>query len=100
MRWLSLLITLPLTLVCLTFAVANRQAVAIDLWPFALAVQTPAFVLVLGTLFLGLICGAGLMALPLAGWRLKARARDRRIADLEKQLTEAAARPASNLPAP
>ncbi|MFD2262013.1 lipopolysaccharide assembly protein LapA domain-containing protein [Lacibacterium aquatile] len=89
MRRLSLLITLPLTLVCIIFAVANRQPVTIDLWPFALAVETPAFVLVLGTLFLGLLCGAGLSWIPLLNWRTRAKAREKKISKLEQELAVA-----------
>lgn len=89
MRRLSLLITLPLTLICVIFAVANRQLVTIDLWPFALAIETPAFVLVLGTLFLGLLCGAGLSWIPLLNSRARTRAREKKIVKLEQELAVA-----------
>lgn len=64
-RLLSLLITLPVTLAVVVFAVANRGPVTVDFWPFALAVEVPLYGLALGTLALGCLLGALLTWLPL-----------------------------------
>jgi uncharacterized integral membrane protein len=55
--WLRLLVTLPLFLLLLIFAVANRQSVALNLWPFGVAIAAPAFLLTLGSLALGFFAG-------------------------------------------
>lgn len=64
-RLLSLLITLPVTLAVVVFAVANRDPVTVNFWPFALAVDVPLYGLALGTLALGCLLGALLTWLPL-----------------------------------
>ncbi len=64
-RLLSLLITLPVTLTVVVFAVANRHPVSVDFWPFALAVDVPLYGLALGTLALGCFLGALLTWVPL-----------------------------------
>ncbi len=69
----SWLLTLPLTLVLVAFAVANRQTVAVNLWPFALEMQTPVFLLSLGCLFIGFAFGALLLWLSSLRHRLAAR---------------------------
>ncbi len=64
-RLLSLFITLPVTLLVVVFAVANRHPVSVDFWPFALAMDIPLYALALGTLALGCLLGALLTWLPL-----------------------------------
>jgi lipopolysaccharide assembly protein A len=64
-RLLSLFITLPVTLVVVVFAVANRHPVSVDFWPFALAMDIPLYALALGTLAFGGLLGALLTWVPL-----------------------------------
>lgn len=40
------------------FAINNRQVVTLDLWPLAVFVQLPLFLLVLGSALAGLLAGA------------------------------------------
>ena len=64
MKLLSWLITLPLALVTVFLAVANRHRVSLNLDPFnqenpALALEMPLIFVILASIFLGLIVGAG-----------------------------------------
>jgi len=85
-RHLSWLITAPLTLLAIVFAVSNRGDVPISFWPLPFLVNIPAFALVLGSLVAGFLAG-GLFAW--AGGRRQrraARAEKIRAAALEKEL--------------
>lgn len=57
MRYLSWLITLPLTVIAISFAVSNLMPVQLSLWPFPFFVEVPAFALVLVTLVVGFLLG-------------------------------------------
>jgi hypothetical protein len=72
------LILVPLAIVLITFAVANRQTVVVSLDPFdqahpALAVALPLFVLVLVLLIGGVIVGGVAAWLKQGKWRRAAR---------------------------
>lgn len=88
-RLLSLAIFLPLAALATSFALVNRGVVAVNLWPFGLLADLPLYVLVLGSLALGLIVGGGLLALPAWAWRQRMRARERTVARLEAELAAA-----------
>src|SRR5581483_9528073 len=87
MKRLSLIVTVPVVLVFVVFAVANRQTVELNLWPFA-TVTTWLFLVALGMLGVGLVIGALWMWVPLMHWRLRARSLDRRVVELEAALAE------------
>jgi uncharacterized integral membrane protein len=96
----SWILTLPLTLVIIVFAVANRHFVPLDLWPFEVAVETPVFVLVLGSMLIGFLTGALVMWLSGRKQRRQARAARGQVAKLEREVQRhsqdrAAARPGS-----
>jgi uncharacterized integral membrane protein len=88
MKRLSLIITVPLCLAFIVFAVANRQRVELNLWPFFTLQDVPLFLLALGMLALGALAGALWMWLPLTRWRMRARSHERRIVELEAALAE------------
>jgi uncharacterized integral membrane protein len=90
MKRLSLVITVPLILVLVVFAVDNRQTIELNLWPFA-TVTTRLFLLALGMLAVGVLAGALFLWVPLARWRLRARSHERRAIELEAALTESRA---------
>ena len=83
LRWL---ITLPLAVVLVVFAVNNRNTVEVDLWPLGLVVDWPMFVYV----FLG--AGIGLLMGGLFAWisggagRKLARERRARLRELEHKI--------------
>jgi len=75
LRLLTWIIGLPLAVVAIGFAVANRQNIVLDLWPLPFTVGLSLYLTVLGSLAIGLILGllVGGMA---AGGRAARRARD------------------------
>ena len=56
-RLLYLLITFPLAVFCVLFAVSNREMALLELWPFPNQVPLPLWVLGLGALFAGFLFG-------------------------------------------
>lgn len=80
---LSLLITLPLTIVFVVFAISNRASATISLWPLPIAIDLPLFLLVLAPLALGLFSGLLWLWAPLALARRRARKAEERVAALE-----------------
>lgn len=97
LRRLSLLITAPLTLAALIFAIANRDPIFVRLWPFQVTVETPLFIVVLGALALGLVSGAAMLWPAALRWRSVAKRRQKRIEQLE-EAAKAAAPAVAGLP--
>jgi uncharacterized integral membrane protein len=97
-RYVSWVVTLPVTLTVVVFAVFNRTPVEIDLFPLPWRPVLPAYLLVLGSLFFGFLLGA-ITAWIAAGPR---RRRARRLAIeadvLSRELAEARRRQASPAP--
>lgn len=75
MKYFLWLITLPLTLVAVIFAIANRHRVMIDLWPleFDPPFELPLFLILLVTLLTGFVLGGAVTWLSAAGARGRAR---------------------------
>ncbi len=80
--------TLPLTLVVVVFAVANRNTfVAIDLFPFDVAdYPVPLLALVLACLLFGFLCGGVVMWLSAGKTRRRARESHYRASNLEREV--------------
>lgn len=85
-RKLSWIVTIPITVVCVVFALANRQPVSLDLWPFEIGYEPPLFLLVLGCLLVGFLLGATVTWLAGGRTRDKARRAYYRAADLEREV--------------
>ena len=84
-------ILVPLAVLIVAFAVANREKVTIALDPFgpnsAAAWQTqPLFVVVIGALILGVIVGGIAAWLRQAKWRRTARRLEREVANLRAEV--------------
>jgi uncharacterized integral membrane protein len=75
MSRLRLLVTLPLLLVVVLFAVVNRQAVAVNFWPLPWAMDLPLYAVAFGAFFLGAVSGG--LAVWLGGVRKRRRERQR-----------------------
>ena len=89
LRFLSFLITLPLTLLVVDFAVSNRQSVPMGLFPLVDQVEMPLFLPVVLALVIGLLAGAVFVWLSGHGTRVKARREAKRAQQLERELAEA-----------
>jgi uncharacterized integral membrane protein len=104
-KHLSWLITLPVTLVVVVFAVSNRTPVEIDLFPLPWRPVLPAYLLVLGSMFIGFLIGG--IATWLAGAPYRRRARrlaaeaqvlSRELAEARRRSSAAAVSDVSTLP--
>ena len=84
---LSWILTLPVTVVCVVFAIANQQPVTIDLWPLALSYTLPLYVMVLLLLLFGFLIGACVMWISAGRLRDKARRNYYKASDLEREVT-------------
>lgn len=98
MRYLTWIVTLPLLILFVVFAVANRTPIEVNLWPLDLRVSLPLFLTVLVTLFVGFVVG-GLVSWW-SGHRTRERARrarfeidslNRDLLDAKRQLARARA---------
>jgi uncharacterized integral membrane protein len=84
-------ILVPLAVVIIAFAVANRQIVTVSLDPFssehpAASLTLPLFALVLVLLVVGVLIGGIAAWLRQARWRRTARRLEREIADLHIEI--------------
>lgn len=86
MKYLSWIITVPLLALAVVFVIFNREPVALELWPFGIRVEAPLFLIVLGSIFLGLVIGG--IAAWISGGSLRRRARhaQSRANDLEREV--------------
>jgi uncharacterized integral membrane protein len=87
----AVLILVPLAIVIIAFAVANRQAVTLSLDPFsadapAAALTLPLFALVIVLLILGVVIGGVAAWLRHSKWRRVARRLEREVAVLHGKL--------------
>jgi len=108
-RALAALILVPLTVLMVLLALANRQAVQVSLDPFfteprVLAVTLPLFMLLLLVLTAGVVIGGMAAWLRQSKWRRRARdahaelRRHRAETQALRERLDAAERPASSLP--
>ena len=84
-------ILVPLGIVIIAFAVANRQVVTVSFDPFsaaepAAALSLPLFALMIVLLIIGVIVGGAAAWLRQSEWRRRARRLEREVDDLRRQL--------------
>ena len=82
---------IPLAIVIIAFAVANRQDVTVSLDPFnpnvpAASVTKPLFVVLIAVLILGVIVGGIAAWLRQTKWRRSARRLEREVASLRAEI--------------
>jgi len=85
MKLLFWIVGVPLLLIAAFFAIANRESVAVSLWPLADSVELPLFIAIVAPLYFGFLLGG--IAAWIAGGRVRARAREatRRAESLERE---------------
>lgn len=87
-RLTATVITLPITLAVVLFAVSNRQSVDLHFWPLPGSFDVPLYVIGLGTMVFGFLVG-GITAWIGAGEaRHRARVAERDARSLEARLTD------------
>lgn len=89
MRALGWIVGLPLAILAAVFAVANRDDVRLDLWPFPWSLDLPVYLAVLGPLVGGLLLGALLGGFKTMAASRRAAVERRRADSLERQLDAA-----------
>jgi uncharacterized integral membrane protein len=108
-RIITAVIVIPLLIVVVGFAVANRQAVTVSFDPFssaqpAYAVTLPLFVVIFILLIVGVIVGGVAAWMRQASWRRSARRLDAQVRDLHSEMdamrTRFSARPDEPPPPP
>lgn len=90
-KFVAALILVPLAIIIIVFAVANRQAVTLSFDPFntsapAAALSLPLFVIILGALVIGVIVGGLAVRLGHGRWRRLARRFEREAGELHARL--------------
>jgi uncharacterized integral membrane protein len=95
-RLVHWLVTVPVTAVLVTFAVANRHDVVV--WPLPDTVQAPLAFVVLFSLIVGFLIGEFVAWIGGRRWRQEVRHKARRIEALERELaaTQAQLKPEAN----
>lgn len=88
MRHLSWIVTFPVTLVVVVFAVTNRAEVTVRFWPFPWSIELPVWLLVLGSLLAGFLLGGLATWLASGPRRRRARQTAERARALARQLAE------------
>jgi uncharacterized integral membrane protein len=88
---IAAIILVPLAVIIIAFAVANRQIVTVSLDPFsaehpAASLTLPLFALVIVLLVLGVLIGGIAAWLRQSKWRRTARRLEREIADLHLEI--------------
>lgn len=88
MKFLSWLIGIPVAIIAIVFAVINRHGVLVDLWPLPWEVHLPLYLLVLGSLAIGLVIGGCLAWVSAGTARGRARTEGRRANALEYEVDQ------------
>ena len=81
------LLFIPVAAIFVIFAVANRHALTLNLWPLPLEIDLPVYIAVLGALAAGMAIGGSAQWLSDGKWRRRARAGRREATALERRLT-------------
>jgi putative membrane protein len=75
-----------IALILVIFAVANRGAVTLTVWPLPLVVDAPLYLVVLVTLLVGFFLGELVAWMNGHRWRREARRSAKRVEELEREL--------------
>jgi uncharacterized integral membrane protein len=95
---ISVVIVIPLLVIVVGFAVANRQVVTVSFDPFssvqpAYAVTLPLFVIIFVLLIVGVIIGGTATWLRQSAWRRSARRLDAQVRELHRERATTRATP-------
>ncbi len=85
MRYLSFVVTVPVTIVVVTFAINNRGLVVLDPWPLDGAVSLPVFAVALVPFLAGFLIGGLALWTSTVAQRRRARRDRQRLRALEAE---------------
>jgi uncharacterized integral membrane protein len=88
MRRFAWIVTLPVSVIVIVFAVMNRQPVELDVWPLPWNVSAPLFLLTLGLVLFGFLLGVVVMWFTGGKQRRRLRALKRELDDARIDLHE------------
>lgn len=86
MRLFHWLVTAPLAVVLIVFAVNNRDGVTLSFWPLPVTLEAPVYLIVLLCLLAGFLIGELVAWANGRRWRRQARHSARRVTELERAL--------------
>lgn len=86
MNRLAWIVTLPVALLVILFALMNRQEVSLSLWPLPWDIDAPLFLFTLGAIVFGFLFGALATWLSGGTTRQKLRVARHELADAHDQL--------------
>lgn len=92
MRHVSWVVTVPVGVAAIVFAVANTHATKVTFWPWE--IELPLYLVVLGCLVLGFVAGGFVAWLSGGRRRRQARAAEERVRLLASEVAELKARAA------
>jgi uncharacterized integral membrane protein len=87
-KHLSWVVTLPLTIVAVVFAVANREDMVLRFWPLPWSFDLPVYLVVLGSLVAGFLAGGLVAWIAAAPRRRRARRTAERARELAHEVSE------------
>jgi uncharacterized integral membrane protein len=85
-KHLSWILTVPLMIVAVVFAITNRAGATLNLWPLGITVEAPLFILVLGSVFVGLLVGGTIAWMSAGTARRRAREARHRAEAAEREV--------------
>lgn len=84
MRTLMRIVLAVFIILFVTFAVANRSAVTLNLWPLPFTMSVPLFAAILGAFAAGLLIGTGFAVFSRQRLRMRVRSTERRAERAER----------------
>jgi len=103
-KFVTYLVLVPLAIVILMFAAANREIVTLSFDPFssvdpAFALKVPLFVVMFGFVIIGVLIGGAAAWLKQGKWRSKARNLQSEVEGLRRDIASRSERIETNNPA-
>ena len=94
LRYVSWIVTLPLAVLVISFAVSNRDPAILKLWPLPFELEMPVFLPVLGALVVGFVTGGFIAWWSGGRYRRLARRQNNRLRRLNAEAEALKAREA------
>ncbi len=95
MRFIALIIAVPIALAAVLFAISNRGLVTLSLWPLPFTLEVPVYLATLVALVIGFLAGGAVAWNAQRRYRRRARRSTDRVSHLERELKETQARAAA-----
>ncbi|WP_029009140.1 LapA family protein [Azospirillum halopraeferens] len=92
MRYLTWIVTIPIAVVAVLFAISNRDTVVFTLWPTPFSLEAPLYLATLVALVVGFLAGGLIAWVNQGGNRRRARVQTDRVQQLERDLRDTRAR--------